>query len=341
VASLFEAFNARFDASDPLEATPLFMRRLLFPIALLIAALAVPSVAGAYTLGVSDQRASTFTNPLFAPLKFKAARYITPYDVMDSPADKAALDAWIAGARAAHQKILISFEHSHRSNSRALKAPSVAAYTKELKKFKAAYPDVKQISPWNEVNRCHAMRAGSIQGQPTKICSLSTGPKLTAQYYMAARKLFKGSKYTIVGLDILDEQNVNKTIKYLQSFLRHASPDPKVIGFHNYSDTNRFSTTRTKRVLQTFRGKVWLTETGGIVKLGSSFPYSTSRAKRALGCMFTLAKSNSRIQALFVYQFNPADSRSDFFDAGLFNTDGSKRPGYSVVQHRKRSACHK
>jgi hypothetical protein len=159
---------------------------------------------------------------------------------------------------------------------------------------------------------------------------------------MAARKVFPGSKYTIVGLDILDEQNVNKTVKYLQSFLRHASPDPKVIGFHNYSDTNRFSTTRTKRVLAAFRGKVWLTETGGIVKLGRSFPASTSRASKALGCMFTLAKSNSRIAALFVYQFNPpADPATADFDAGLINPDQSLRPGYDVVKTRKARSCHK
>jgi hypothetical protein len=318
------------------------MRRTLLPIAALLAALAVPASAGAYTLGVSDQQASTFTSPLFAPLKFKVARYIAPYDVMESPQDKANWDAWYTAATAAHQKILISFEHSHRSNSRALKAPSVAAYTSELKKFKKAYPKVKDISPWNEVNRCHALRDGSVQGQPTKICSLTTGPKLTAQYYGAARKVFKGSTFTIVGLDILDEQNVNKTIKYLTSFLRHASPDPKVIGFHNYSDTNRFSTTRTKRVLQTFRGKVWLTETGGIVKLGTSFPLNTSRAAKALGCMFSLAKSNSRIAALFVYQYNsPPNPTTAFFDAGLINPDGSKRPGYDVVKSRKARACHK
>jgi hypothetical protein len=317
------------------------MRRTLLPIAALVAALAVPASAGAYTLGVSDQQAQTFTNPLFAPLKLKAARYITPYDVMESPNDKAQWDAWYTAATAAHQKILISFEHSHRSNSRALKAPTVAAYTKELKKFKAAYPKVKDISPWNEVNRCHALRDGSVQGQPSKICSLTTGPKLTAQYYGAARKVFKGSTYRIVGLDILDEQNVNKTIKYLQSFLRHASPDPKIIGFHNYSDTNRFSTTRTKRVLATFHGKVWLTETGGIVKLGTSFPTSTSRASKALGCMFTLAKTNSRIQRLYVYQFNPATDPAATFDAGLINPDGTTRPGYAVVKSRKARSCHK
>jgi hypothetical protein len=319
----------------PTKAIPSYMRRLVIPIAALIAVLAVPAGASAYRLGVSDQQAQTFTNPLFAPLKFKEARYITPYDVMESPADKALLDSWVAAATAAHQKILISFEHSHRSNSRARKMPSVAAYTKELKKFKKAYPKITQISPWNEVNRCQRVIAGSVQGQPT--CN---SPKRVAQYYMAARKVWPGK--TIVRIDILDEQNVNKTIKFLKSFLRYASPDPKVIGFHNYSDTNRFSTTRTKRVLQTFRGKVWLTETGGIVKLGTSFPFSTSRAQKALGCMFTLAKTNPRIAALFVYQFNPApDPATATFDAGLINPDQSLRPGYNVVKSRKARSCHK
>jgi hypothetical protein len=311
------------------------MPRLLIPIAALIAVLAVPAGAGAYTLGVSDQQARTFTDPLFPALKFKAARYITPYDVMDSPADKAQLDEWVSAARDAHQKILISFEHSHRSNSRARKMPSVAAYTKELKKFKKAFPQIKEISPWNEVNRCQRVIAGSVQGQPT--CN---SPKRVAQYYMAARKVFPGK--TIVGIDILDEQNVNKTIKFLKSFLRHASPDPKVIGFPNYSDTNRFSTTRTRRVLQTFRGKVWLTETGGIVKLGTSFPADTKRAARALGCMFTLARTNPRISALFVYQFNAAPNLATAeFDAGLIDSAGLPRPGYAVVKSRKARSCHK
>src|SRR6266536_855949 len=251
----------------PMKATPLSMRRTLVPIAALIAVLAVPAGAGAYTLGVSDQQAQTFTNPLFAPLKIKSARYITPYDVMESPADKAALDQWVTAARAAHQKILISFEHSHRG-SRAKTLPSVAAYTKEIKKFKKAYPFVKNISPWNEVNRkIFFTPSTGYQGQPTW-----NSPKRVAQYYMAARKVFTGK--TIVGIDILDENNVNRTIKYLRSFLRYAKPTPKVIGFHTYSDTTRFSVTRTKRVLATFPGKVWLPETGGIVKLGTSFPYS-------------------------------------------------------------------
>ena len=145
-----------------------------------------------------------------------------------------------------------------------------------------------------------------------------------------------------MGIDLLDENNVGPAISFLRRFLKSASPDPKVIGFHNYSDTNRLSDTRTKRVLKEFKGKVWLTETGGIVKLGSSFPRSTSRAKKALGCMFTLAKSNSRIQRLYVYQFNPPDNPlTAQFDAGLINPDQTVRPGYSVVKSKKASACHK
>ena len=41
------------------------------------------------TVGISDQQASTFTNPLFAPLKLKVARIIIPYDVLSEPAEKA------------------------------------------------------------------------------------------------------------------------------------------------------------------------------------------------------------------------------------------------------------
>jgi hypothetical protein len=314
------------------------MRRTpLIIAAALTTALAVPAGASAATVGVSDQQAGTFTNPLFAPLKMKEARYIAPYDVMSHPEELQQMDAWIKAARGAHQKILISFEHSYQG-AKAKKLPSTTAYGKELKKFKKAYPFVKEISPWNEVNRkIFAVGDGSYQGQPTY-----KSPKKVAQYYETARKVFSGSKYTIVAVDLLDQNNVTSTVRFLKSFLRYAKPYPKVIGLHNYSDTNRFSSKRTRAILGAFRGKVWLTETGGITKLGSSFPYSLSRASKALGCMFTLAKSNKRIQRLYVYQFNPAaDPQTARFDAGLINPDGTKRPGYTVVQKRKARACHK
>jgi hypothetical protein len=312
------------------------MRRFLVPVVLLLVMLAVPATGhAAYTLGVSDQQASTFTNPLFAPLKFKAARYITPYDVMDSPSELAAARAWITAAQAANQRVLIAFERSHRSG-RQRRLPSVAEYKREITKFHQAFPTVKEISVWNEVNRCQA-RSGRVAGQPT--CGKE---QRLASYFRTVRQVFTSPGTKIVALDVLDEQNVSKTVNTIRRFKRFAGSRATVLGFHNYSDTNRFSTTRTRRVLGAWRGKVWLTETGGIVKLGRSFPRSTSRAAKALGCMFTLAKSNSRIQRLYVYQFNPpANPATADFDAGLINPDQSPRPGYDVVKTRKARSCHK
>jgi hypothetical protein len=309
------------------------MRRLLFPAALLIAMLAVPATGHAYTLGVSDQQATTFTNPLFDALKFKTARLITPYDVMDSPGDLAHAQAWIAGARAKNQRILVHFERSRRAG-RERRLPSVAEYKAEITKFHAAYPDIKEVGVWNEVNRCQT--GTRVAGQPT--CRKE---QRLAGYFRAVRQVFNAPGTKIVALDVLDEQNVGKTISTIRRFRRFAGSKATILGFHNYSDTNRFSTSRTRRVLAAWRGKVWLTETGGIVKLGRSFPRSTSRAAKALGCMFTLAKSNSRIQRLYVYQFNPAFSPSDDFDAGLINANGTTRPGYRIVQRKQARSCRR
>jgi hypothetical protein len=307
------------------------MRRLLFPLALLIAMLAVPATGHAYTLGVSDQQATTFSNPLFDALKFRAARYITPYDVMSSPRDLAAAQAWIAGARAKNQRILVHFERSHRSG-RQRRLPSVAEYKREITKFHTTFPDVKEIGVWNEVNRCQT--SSRVAGQPT--CGKE---QRLASYFKAARQVFTASGTRIVALDVLDQQNVSRTVNSIRRFRRFAGSRATILGFHNYSDTNRFSTTRTRRVVAAWRGQVWLTETGGIVKLGGSFRTSTSRAAKALGCMFTLAKSNSRIARLYVYQFNPAHRASDDFDAGLINRNGTRRPGYTVVQNKRARSC--
>jgi hypothetical protein len=313
------------------------MRRLVRT-CLLISALgaaAIPATASAVTVGISDQQPSTFQNPLYAPLKLKVARVITPYDVLKEPAEKARLDEWIANAKAAKQTILISFEHS-RLASKYNKAPSVSAYTKELKAFKKAYGSTFDVSPWNEVNVCQAK--GRMEGQPAKICKAATGPKLVAGYYKAAGSVFKGRK--IVGLDILDGKNPGGAIGYIKRFKQYAKPLPKYWGIHNYSDTNRGSTTRTRRLIAAIgskRAEVWLTETGGQLKLRGVVAGETKAAK-ALECMFSMPKKYKQIKRLYIYQFNGAPPSNDF-DAGLVGTDGTPRKGYAIVQQRKSATC--
>lgn len=314
------------------------MRRILLPLILGTALLAVPAAApAAYKVGIGDLNATTFVNPLFKPLKMKMARYVTPWDVMSNVAYKNQLINWTDQARKVNQRMLVAFEAS-RTPGKERKAPSVKAYTRALKRFKAAFPGVKDIQAWNEVNRCqYVNEEGFVLGQP--ICK---NPKKAAQYYMAALKVFPPRKgYKVTGLDILDGANVKPAVRYIKKFLKFAKPRPKFWGIHNYSDTNRFDTKRTKALLRATRsGDIWLTETGGIVSLGKNFPYNTKRAAKALGCMFTLAKSNRRITRLYVYNFQGI-KKGKLFDAGLINPNNTKRPGYNVVKNRKARPCRK
>jgi hypothetical protein len=321
------------------------IRRLPLLVVLLIGGLLVPAAGlAAYKTGISDQVPGSFLNPNYKGLKATTARYITPYDVMtlpESSPERASLRDWIKNATDARQDILISFEHSH-TQGREKRIPSTSEFTKNLTAFMKAYPKIKSLSPWNEANRCQRIVGAGpsriVVGQP--ICHK---PTTAAAYYNATvttcKKLKRSCK--IVALDILDQNNVKPSVTYVKSFIKKAKPFPKIWGVHNYSDTNRFSNKRTKALLTaTRKGEVWLTETGGIVKFGTGFPFSTSRAAKALGCMFTIAKSNKRIKRLYIYNFTASQPDSDF-DSGLVNPDGSKRPGWDIVKRRKAGACKK
>jgi hypothetical protein len=321
------------------------MRRLIRSALLVTAltALVVPATApAATTVGVSDQQASTFTNPLFAPLKLKVARYIAPYDVTSEPRQRADWEAWLKAAKRAKQTILISFEHS-RTSTKYNKAPSVSAYTKALTAFKKKYGKSFDVTPWNEVNVCQA--AGRQEGQPKKICKSATGPKLVAQYYSAAKKVFSGRKVTAI--DILDGSSVGGAVSYLRKFKKYVKGTPTYWGIHNYSDTNRGSYSRTSRLIKEIGSKkaqIWLTETGGQLRLrgvyaGGSEAAAETKAATALKCMFSMPKKYKQIRRLYVYQFNGAPIANDF-DAGLINVDNSIRKGYTVVQKRQSGTCH-
>jgi hypothetical protein len=302
----------------------------------LIAALAIPAGAGAKLIvGISDQNASTFSDPLYANAKLTVARYVVPYDVTSDPAQNAKFDAWLTAARAAKQKVLVSFEHSRRSRKLAGKLPSAKAYKKAITAFKQRYGSkVSDISAWNEVDRKYDAKRG--EGQPTW-----NKPAMAATYYGVARKVFKGKH--IVALDILDQANVTPALSYIRKFRaavrKQHIPAPKIWGLHPYSDINRFSTSRTKKMLKAIgpKGEVWLTEASGIVRFGGGFPFDVKRAAAANKCMFTIAKLNKRIKRLYVFGWGAGGT----FDSGLINADGTIRPGYTVVQKRQAARCKK
>jgi plastocyanin len=268
-------------------------------------------------IGISDNQPATFADPNFQVLKLRYARLVSPWNAIFT--EPARLDAWLQNARIHGIRPLVSFEHSRGQAcpGKRCKGPSVAQYKRAWKAFHKKYPWVKDISPWNEVNSAT---------QPT-----GKRPDLAAAYYNVVRGSCRGC--TIVAADLLDAPNIRR---YSAAFLTKAKGKPRLWGLHNYTDTNRFRSRGTNALLQTVKGTVWLTETGGVVRFVTqkgvvALPKSETRAKKAMDYMFRLAEANAhRIKRIYVYQWK-INNPSDRFDAGVIRPNGQPRPSYNVL----------
>jgi hypothetical protein len=281
----------------------------------------------AVLVGVGEQNASMFTDPLFTQLGLKRSRYFPSWNVALKPEEAGWLDAWLANAQNAGVEPLISFHAALGSAcpSRPCKLPTVGQYTRAFKAFRARWPQVRVISPWNEANH---------RSQPT-----FKNPKRAAQFYNVVRARCRGCK--IVAADVIDEVNMER---WLRVFKRTAKK-PRIWGLHNYRDTNKRRGQRlggTKRLLRTVKGQIWLTETGGIVKFvlpngHTLFKNSERRANTATKRMFALAKRyRSRIKRLYIYHWKQS-ATDNRFDAGLLRSNGTARPAYNTVRSQLRT----
>jgi|Tabmets5t2r1_1033131.scaffolds.fasta_scaffold10328_2 hypothetical protein len=283
----------------------------------------------AVLVGVADQNAGLFNDPLFDQLRVKRSRYFPAWNVALDRREVGWLDSWLSAARASGVEPLISFSQTlgSRCPRKPCKLPTVREYTRAFRAFRRRWPFVKVISPWNEANH---------RSQPT-----FKNPKRAAQYYNVVRKYCRGCK--IVAADVIDETNMER---WLRTFRRYAR-SPRIWGLHNYLDTNprrgRPKSNGTARLLRAVRGQVWLTETGGLARFvlpggKTLFPYSLSRQNRAVKRMFSLAKRyRSRVKRLYIYNWF-GQPRSQRFDAGLVNPTGTARPAYNTVRRTLRTS---
>jgi hypothetical protein len=285
----------------------------------------VAHAAASFQIGIADEKTEMFSDSLWRRLHTHITRYIVPYDAAVRGYSLSLARAWIGAAEAQHQQVLVAFYHSEYTPTRM---PSIKAYEHDTKKFMKLFPRVHQYQPWNETNRGDVRYSYERFDSPTAVES--------ATYYQALRHVCPDC--TILGLDILDQAEVGPTLSYISEFkaeLHHLRvPTPTLWGLHDYSDTNRFSSERTRAILAAVPGDVWLTETGGIVKFGGAFPNyrgsGLARAAKALGFMFGIASSQPRIKRLYVYQWTGGTS-STIFDSGLTDAHHKPRPGYVIV----------
>jgi hypothetical protein len=270
---------------------------------------AKPSAPGGLIVGIGDQGAAMFADPRFKALGIDKARLVTAYDATRVRFERELDDAWLAAARAAGVEPFVTFGHSRVNPT---KLPSVAEFRSAYRAFRKRYPDVRVYAPWNEIN--HA-------SQPT-----SRAPRRAAEYYNVVKA--ECPDCTVLAGDLLDQAGMGR---YLAEYRRHLGGAPRIWGLHNYGDSNRFRDSGLRELLATVSGDVWLTETGGIVRFGRSFPQDEQRAARAVSYALRLARRHNRVKRLYLYNWT-ASQPTDRFDSGLVGPDGKPRPGYAVLR---------
>jgi hypothetical protein len=306
----------------------LWMKSMTRKLALLttllaLALTAVPAAqAATVTVGLGDQDWRTFSDEHYKALGLKRARVVTPWNVALSPGDRAWLDEYLYGAGLAGVEPLVSFGAAHPSAcpKRPCKLPTTREFTRAFRAFRARWPRVRTVGVWNEANH---------RSQPT-----FRYPDQAARFYNIVKKRCRGCR--IVAADVIDDKNMVRWVTKFRAVARGA----RLWGLHNYRDSNPRSGQRyggTKLLLKTVPGKVWLTETGGIVRFvlpdgRTLFPYSERRANVAIGRVLRLARQyRSRIQRLYLYHWRQ-DTYGNRFDAGLLNKDGQPRPSYLTLK---------
>lgn len=269
-------------------------------------------------VGVGDNGPAMFIDGNFRSLNTTIARKIIPWDFPESPEELASLSAWVANASALGIEPLISLEHSRVSLK---ELPSTAEYAKSIDYLRANFPGVTSISPWNEANHV---------SQPTM-----RNPKRAAQYFKVVLK--KCPKCKIVAADVLDQTNM---IPWLTKFKRHAGAKARIWGLHSYADTNKnvsWKRSATKKMLRVVKGKIWLTEVGGIVAFKYNFTYDEARAAAAVEKTLKLGTKSNRIERVYLYCWFGVDQSVTIppfkWDSGIVGPNGALRPSFDVLRN--------
>jgi hypothetical protein len=300
-------------------------------LALITIAASFAATAAARTpirVGIGDQNIAMFDQSAFQRAQFEHVRFLVAWNVMDDAPQRLTARAYVQRARADHMRVLLHVSTDDYGIKQA-RLPAVATYRRQVGRivryFRAL--GVREFGSWNEAN--HA-------SQPTY-----DSPSRAALFFREMYRAVKGHCRTcaVVGLDVLDQVGVEG---YMRGFYRRLSATYRrrvtVVGIHNYGDVNRKRTSFTGAIISQARRynrhtRFWLTETGGIVKLGRSFACSTTRAAARLSWMFHLARvyRTSGIDRLYIYNWTGAgcDAR---FDAGLTAPDGAPRAGYRYLR---------
>ena len=272
-------------------------------------------------MGVGDQNAAMFGSSDFTKLGVRHSRLVLAWDWYRDPHAVYQADVWMQQAQAAGVRPLVAFNRNWRSNGHR-KLPSLTLYRKSFRLVRERYPWVTDYSAWNEANH---------SSQPT-----SKKPYMAARYYNAMRKDCRGC--TIVAADVLDSPDM---VAWVKKFKKHAK-SARIWGLHNYKDAND-ATGTTKTLLRAVKGQIWLTETGGILRLkpadGSrgGRKHTKSQQAKAVKRVYKIAKSSRRIKRIYFYEW--AKKKGNRWDSAFVEANGALRPSYLALKRGLRSGA--
>jgi hypothetical protein len=298
------------------------VRRLL--IAAIATGLLTVAPAGASaaqaTIGISDQEAATYVDPLLAWTGITTGRVIVPWDAALGATSR--VDHVLSTAGDAGMDILVSFDRHSSEDCAAgpCSLPSPSQYRRAITAFHRRWPYVRTISPWNEANH---------PSQPT-----ADRPAAAAEFYRIARDVCPECR--VLGAEVVDIPNLED---WLRRFKAALATEPGLWGLHNYGDVTRRRSTMTRRMLDLVEGEVWLTETGGLVRFQTRdghvrWPYDEQRAARSVEYTFALADAHERIRRVYLYNWRSVPWLR--WDSGLLSHAGEPRPSFSALAARLR-----
>jgi hypothetical protein len=260
-------------------------------------------------VAIGDQSTAMLEDPRFQALGVRHTRVVMPYNVMSDHSELVRYRPLLQAARDHNVQVLVAF--GHRASGNVMHLPSTREYLREFRRFRRAFPWVREFSPWNEANH------GS---QPTW-----NRPKAAAAYFNAVRANCRGCR--IVAADVLDRPGF---ARWLRLFRRHARR-PRIWGLHNYGDANRMEDRSVRQLRSATRGgRVWLTETGGIVRFARTWAYDERRAAQATRWVLRSA-AKRKVARVYLYQWSGA-ALGDRWDSGLVAADGRPRPALNAVE---------
>jgi hypothetical protein len=169
------------------------------------------------------------------------------------------------------------------------------------------YPWVREFGTWNEANLASA--------QPT-----GHHPRRTAAYYRALKRRCKGCT-VVARRPAPDRQLADLAVD--PRLRARAGTRRLIFGLHNYPEVTRLRSQVTREFIRRFpRARVWITETGGIVR-HNRWEYNEDRAARVIRHVFRVTNRLRRIERLYLYNWRFDGNRD--WDSGLIAADGRER----------------